>query len=208
MADLFGQYDNNLPGGSDTWDGGAGAVLLADYFGAPALAGAATATLGLTGTVTGKVAIAGSAGATLALSAVGSGRARIAGDAAVAFDLTGSIAAGARITSDVRGGLEVAGAAGGVVAVRGEVAGILAFGAQASGLASRIVGQVFGEISLTGAGDGRARFYRPPTVSRGDNVVALRPAALSMGRRPVQAPASRSGVGVSSRPMAVSSGRR
>src|SRR5574343_285976 len=33
MADKFGQFDNELSGGSDTWDSGlAGEILLADYF--------------------------------------------------------------------------------------------------------------------------------------------------------------------------------
>jgi len=33
MADRFGQFDNNLLGGSDAWDDGVvGQILLADYF--------------------------------------------------------------------------------------------------------------------------------------------------------------------------------
>lgn len=33
MADKWGQFDNELSGGSDTWDNGlAGEILLADYF--------------------------------------------------------------------------------------------------------------------------------------------------------------------------------
>ena len=37
MADLFGQYDNQIRGGADVWDDGlAGQILLQDYFPAPA----------------------------------------------------------------------------------------------------------------------------------------------------------------------------
>lgn len=33
MANKFGQFDNQIPGGSDIWDNGlAGDILLADYF--------------------------------------------------------------------------------------------------------------------------------------------------------------------------------
>lgn len=117
MADKWGQFDNELSGGSDTWDNGlAGSILLADYFTVPAgesLTGtlAAAETGGDAANFTGFVASASIAGA-MAATETGTDSAAIAGSVAVQGSL---------------GAIEIGGdsfTAAGTIAIAGAMAAI------------------------------------------------------------------------------------
>lgn len=93
MADLWGQIENAISGGSDKWDDGlVGAILLADYFlpTSPAIIGSGGSLIDITSSGASVLQITGVGAGTVDVTASGAGKALIAGVASSVIDITGA----------------------------------------------------------------------------------------------------------------------
>ena len=130
MADRWGQFDNDLSGGSDKWDDGlVGSILLADYFEAAApveITGGASGTIGLTGTSTATVAVGAGTAGLLDLTGAGAGIVRDqVTEASGSISLDGSAAGRVEVAGNTNGAIALIGGAAAAVSVTGVAAGAI-----------------------------------------------------------------------------------